>query len=377
MARLRVMHLLASFGIGGAETVALRVASGMDTSLFDVSACSLTGPGPMESRFRAQGVRTHALVPHGPPGARRLALVLALVRLLRRERVDILHSHNSMPLVCGTPAALIAGVRSVVCTRHAISLSGELDRSWLLERAVVRLVDHQIAVSRRVLERGLRTRRIVPGRASVIFNGVDTSLFCGRERGGGSAGGTVTLGCVARLSHEKCHCHLISAVNELLHRGCDVELKIVGSGDLRDDLFEQAARLGLGSHVDFMGTRSDVPELLRGFDIFVLPSRFEGLPLTVIEAMASGLPVVATQVGGLAELVQDGVNGLLVPPEDPSALADAIETLVRAPELCARMGRAGREIAVSRFDLSVAVRRHEELYLRLLGAPRATRTGEA
>jgi glycosyltransferase involved in cell wall biosynthesis len=171
---------------------------------------------------------------------------------------------------------------------------------------------------------------------------------------------------VARFSRGKRHKDLVSAAAALIARGHDVSVHLIGDGAMREELEDQVERLALGEQVQFLGMRDDVPQCLRELDIFVLPSRFEGLPLTVIEAMATGLPVVATNVGSMAELVEEGVNGFLVEPENPPVLANAIARLVSDERLRRQMGQQGRKMAVAQFDLQAAARQHEELYLRLL-----------
>lgn len=374
--RTCVMHLLTGFEVGGAEVVALNLARCMDRSMFRVMACSLSGPGPMESRFAAHGIETRYLTRRRTVLGKDLGMPWRLARLLRRERVDLLHCHNRLPLLAGAIAAKPAGVKAVICTRHAIGMRRKRGQPWFLERLVAPLVSHYVTVSRGVLERAVSTGRIRADKATVIHNGVDTERYVPAATGARDATSPVVLGCVARLSDEKRHCDLIDALGELVNRGHDVRLDLVGDGTLRDALTSQVSRLGLGERVAFLGSRDDVPELLHRLDLFVLPSRFEGLPLTVLEAMATGLPVVATRVGSLDEVVEEGRNGLLVPAEDPAALADALEKLVTDADLRERMGREGRTLAESTFSLSAAARRHEELYLRTLSKCGATPRGE-
>ena len=146
----------------------------------------------------------------------------------------------------------------------------------------------------------------------------------------------------------------------------DVRFNIVGDGAERQALEGQAKRLGLEDRVVFFGSRSDVPALLNDFDVFVLASRHEGLPLTILEAMSSGLPVVATDVGSVGETVENGVNGFLVPPDRPKAIAEALDRLLRDSALRLRMGEAGRRRAVAEFSMAEAVRKHAALYMEIL-----------
>jgi len=360
------MHLLISFSVGGAEVVAFNLSRSVDSSAFRCMASSLSGDGPMRASFEAEGISTRCLQRRNAFFGLDWALVWRLARLLKREHVSILHCHNRAPLIYGALAARAAGLKVVVCTRHALNARPVKGKVWFWERLLSPMTTHVIAVSHTVRDIGLRTGRMSEERSSVIYNGVDMELFTpgpGRKEG---RDGTVAIGCVARLSDEKRHVDLIGAVCELRRRGRDVEAYLVGDGPMRKQLEDEVGKLGLRERIHFLGRRADVPKLLRGFDVFVLPSRFEGLPMTVIEAMAAGLPVVATKVGSLHEIVEDGGTGLLVRPKEPPELAAAVEKLVADERLRKVMGAAGRKVAVERFSLSAAARQHEELYRRLL-----------
>ena len=171
------------------------------------------------------------------------------------------------------------------------------------------------------------------------------------------------IGIVARLDPIKNHIGLINAMPRIVTQLSDTVLLIIGDGPIRSELENEVAALGLTDHVRFLGTRSDVPELLSLLDLFVLCSHNEGLSLTLIEASAASKPIVATNVGGNSEVVEQGVNGLLVPPNQPEALATAILMLLSDPATALRMGQAGRLKFESEFTLDTMVRKYEELYL--------------
>jgi len=373
VSKICIMHLLTSFEVGGAETFAVQLGRRMDRSAYRVIACSLSGEGPMVDQFKGAGMETFSLPKL--PGMRgvRLRSVLALKRLLRSERVDVLNCHNSFPRLYGTMAARLAWVPVVVSTQHAVWRDGEVERPPVLARLMNPFVTHFVAVARAVEQEGIRSGHIRRGRSSVIYNGIDLDRFAPHP--GPSPGAEVVLGCVGRLVPEKGHDLVLRAVHRLRAGGAQVQLHVVGDGALRGALEARARSLGIDDSVRFFGFRSDVAQVLRSMDILVSASSNEGLPLAVIEAMASGLPVVATRVGGVPELVEDGRNGLLVPPGVSGALACAIEKLVRRPDLRAAMGSEGRRLAMAKFDLDLCARRYEELYLRLLKGrgPRAAR----
>lgn len=365
MLPFRVMQLLSSFEMGGAEMVALNLSRHLNEELFDTSVCSLSEHGPMTNLFRSEGIDTFSVQPPRRAFFSTGRFVKRLAGLIHENRIHILHCHNAFALTYGTLAGRLAGTPVIVSTRHAISLKRKVGQPWGLERALTPLVSHYIGVSQEVLRRGIRTKRMHRDRASVIPNGVDTESF-GRDNLASRKKGPLILGCVARLSEEKRHKDLLRAFGQLWTKGRDVRLYLVGDGPLRENLQGLARELGIQQGVEFMGMRNDIPNLLSRFDIFSLSSSFEGLPLTIIEAMAGHLPVIATRVGSIHELVEDGVNGFLVPPGDPGELASAIEKLVCDAELRQRMGAAGRRKAVRQFSIQTAARKHEELYRALL-----------
>ncbi len=365
MTKVRVLHLLTSFQVGGAETMALELGRTMDPSTYRILTCSLSGAGPMASQFRRAGIETFDLSRAGAMRRLGFRLLFRLARLLRRERVSVLHCHNSFPRLYGTMAAGLAGVPVVVATQHAVWFDGQIERPPLLARVMNPFVTHFVAVAKSVERAGVHSGHIRRGRCSVIYNGIDLDRFSPSRRRK-LPESEVVLGCVGRLSREKRHNVILRATAQLARNGCNVRLHIVGDGPLRSGLEAQGRSLGLEEHIGFFGLRNDVAQLLRSMDIFILASATEGLPLTVIEGMASGLPVVATRVGGVPELVEEGRNGFLVPPDDAQALSAAIERLIQKPELRRTMGAEGRKMAVEKFSLELCAHRHEQLYLRLL-----------
>lgn len=269
--------------------------------------------------------------------------VLQFARLVRSLRPDVFHAHLTWPLACelGLLGAGLSRVPAVVAT-HQLFLDVSGKRAWLAPRVVWRSVDRHIAVSESVA-RSLREKLHVDGRKiTVVPNGVpldgtpDTSVQ-------GTPPVVVTT---AQLRAHKGHEYLLQAARELP----DVRFLFVGEGPERQQLESLARSLGVDDRVDFLGFRSDVRELLRRCDLFVLPSLDEGLPLSVLEAMTAGKPVVATRAGGTDEAVEDGVTGIVVEPRDVKALAAAIRAVLGDPALAARMGAAGRARVESTFS---------------------------
>lgn len=290
-----------------------------------------------------------------------------LYRLLRRQRPDVLHASSSKAGVIGRLAAVAARVPVRVFTVHGWAFSAHSGAASALyrwaDRIAGRATTATICVSQRERADGLRARTCRADRTVVIPNGVEVDAYPQASL----ESAVPRLIAVGRLAAPKDWSTLLSALTSLDSEAF-AELAIVGDGPERERVEDELARRSLEGRVRLLGERDDVPRLLAEADVFLLASRSEGLPLSVIEAMAAGLPIVASDVGGLKELVRDGETGVLVPPGDPVALAEALRPLLANRELRRRLGRAGRARAKALFDLSGFRRAHLELYRRELAA---------
>jgi glycosyltransferase involved in cell wall biosynthesis len=298
--------------------------------------------------FENLGVRTITV---DPEASNTVSLTLGLARTLRRLRPEVVHVTDVWPP--GLVAARLARVPRVILTHHTPELprhDNAAGRAWL--RAAWATKPEVIYTSETDRERDGRTGL----QTHVIELGIDLDRF--------TSGRPVLthdrpiVGNVARLAEQKGQRYLLEAAAELP----EARFAIVGDGELRDELERHTAELGLDENVLFTGARDDVPDLLASFAVFAFPSLFEGLCLAVIEAQAAGVPVVATPVGGIRETVVDGETGLLVPPRDPKALAQAIRRLLEDPELAARLATEAQKRARERFSRERMVERTLALY---------------
>ena len=294
----------------------------------------------------------------------RPAIALHVMPWLRRWRIDVVHTHDSKPLVYGAAAARLAGVPRVLHTRHFTRLASMSRRQTLLATVAARLVDTVVCVSedsaRVALNEGL-----VPARLRTLHNGIDLERFalCGPARHGPAV-------LVARLSPEKDIATLLRATALVAEQCPGFRLEIAGSGVCLPELQLLSRELGLVDHVSFLGEVDDIPALLAKASFFVLPSLTEGISLTLLEAMARGLAVVATRVGGNPEVVEDGVTGTLVPPGQPEALARAMLEMHADYDRSQRMGQAGRQRVENHFDVRRMVAAYEVLYTTTETGPR-------
>jgi glycosyltransferase involved in cell wall biosynthesis len=364
--RPRVLLVITLAEVGGAQSYVAALLPAL-AERYDV-VLAAHGEGPLRDATAAVGARfvllRHVRRPINP--LRDLAGLFELISLLRRERPQILHASSSKAGVLGRLAAVAARVPIRFFTVHGWAFSAYSGLPSLLyrtsDRLMAPLTTVTICVSETELAAGLEAGTCSADRSVVIHNAVD---IAGAPRSPHDRP-TPRLIAVGRLKAPKDFLTLIRSLGAL--RDHEFEALIVGEGPDRNAIEAEIRRLELRGRVRLAGERSDVPELLAESDVFVLSSRSEGLPVSVLEAMSAELPVVATDVGGLAELVVDGETGILVPPDDEAALTEALGRLVEDRELRRRLGTAGRARAESSFDLSVFRRAHLELYERQLGS---------
>ena len=350
----QIVHVALQLNMGGMEKLLVEFARHADRQRVALRFVSLGSRGVLADDIEACGWPVTAL--DEPPGLRP-RLVLRLARLLRRWQTDVVHTHNTKPLLYGASAARLAGVSRVIHTRHGQRFQASRHEN-LMFRLVSGLTDRVICVSRDSARlsaaEGISNERI-----ATVWNGIDVSRFA--YLGPQSKGPVVMVG---RLSPEKDVSTLLQAAAVAVREYPTFRLEIAGDGPCLADLRRRAIELGLTDHVAFLGEVRDIPGLLARASVFVLPSLTEGISLTLLEAMARGLPVVATQVGGNPEVVVDGETGLLVKPRAPTDLAAAIVRLLHAPEEGRRMGRAARSRVERGFDVRRMVGQYENLYLK-------------
>jgi glycosyltransferase involved in cell wall biosynthesis len=360
----RILILITLAETGGAQTYVASLLPALAPRSEVVIAAH--GEGPLVDAAGATGMRfvplRHVRRPLHP--FRDLLGLLELVALIRRERPDIVHVNSSKAGVLGRMAAVLARVPIVVFTVHGWAFKAYSGIASTLYRAADRLMARATTITICVTEAdraaGVAARTCDPDRTVVIANAVDVDAVP-PARHDGDPPRIVTVG---RLAWPKDPRTLVRALARLPDRSFSAV--IVGDGPDRSGMETEIRELGLESTVELCGARRDVPELLARSDVFALASRSEGGPISILEAMAAGLPVVASDVGGVRELVVEGATGMLVPAGDPDALAAALERLLGDPELRRRLGAAGRERARERFDLSALRRAHLELYAREL-----------
>jgi len=372
--RLRVLVVIKCLGYGGAERLLVDTVASSDRTTFDCEvAYVLSAENALVPTVRDGGTRVHDL---GGKGNAALRWLPRLRTLLRDGRFDVVHFHLPYTAAFGRLAVATLPRRSrpaVVYTEHSLWNKAAIVIKGL-NRAGIGFDQSLIVVSEaahQALPPSLRAR------ARVIVHGLDMSrvdaLLAQRDQVrrevrselGVPDSETLVL-TVANLRPEKGYDVLLDAVRLLADRDVPVHVAAVGRGPMEDELLTRHRELGLDGHLQFLGQRDDVLRLLAGSDVFVLASRQEGLPVSLMEATSMGMPIVATAVGGVPQVVTDGDDGLVVAPGDPDRLADALERVIADPELRRRLGQAAKDKSVM-FDVSAASREIEQIYTDLAG----------
>ncbi len=375
----RILHLITRLDRGGsAENTLLTVAGLAPPFRPTLLAGRTREPSPLLARL-ADTVEVEMvpeLVRPISPG-RDLVALYRIYRRLRRERVDLVHTHSSKAGILGRVAARWAGVPRLVHTPHGHVFTGYAGPAVTglyvrLERWAARFTDRIVGLTDREAQDHLARGIGRPDQFVTIPSGVPLAAFeapaVPPERVKAALGlppDARVIGSVGRLEPIKGHRVLVEAFQQLAPRAPDVALVLAGDGELAAPLRAACNRAGLAGRVRFLGWRTDVPDLLHAFDVFVLPSLNEGMGRALVEAMAAGRPIVASRAGGIPEVLGDDEAGILVQPGEARALAAAIETCLAEPDLGARLGKAARERA-RRYSVEAMVEKLEALYRELL-----------
>ena len=355
-----VVHIVLSLQPGGLERLVCNLVDARATRGFRHVVCCLDEEGALAEDVRRAG---HEVVVLRRRKGSDLGLVLRLASFLRRINPGALHTHSLDPMFYGGPAGKLAGVPARVHTQHNTYLFTKYSaRDRLKFRLASRFFTRIVSVGAET-DRGIAQLGVSPARRAIIRNGIDAARFASARVGEISPPKADTqIGVVARLSREKGVDVLVDAFALLASKHSDCRLTIVGDGPERPALEEQVRVAGLSNRVDFLGFHPRVSTLLPAFDLFVLPSRSEGIPLALLEAMGAGKACVATRVGGVPEVIADGITGVLVPPEDPVALSDAMHRLLIDPESRASLGAAAHTHVMREWSEDAMARQYAALY---------------
>ncbi|MBP1731786.1 MAG: glycosyltransferase, WbnK-like family [Deltaproteobacteria bacterium] len=359
--------------VGGAEKQLYLLATKLDPERFRTVVVQLISSEASEVTVGRFGTAELLHFPtrrfYSPYGVRQ---VNRIARLARERSVDIIHTFFEKAEVMGWIAKRLSGVPFWVTSRRDLGFKRKksYDRIFKFASKDCTLC---IANCQAIKDRVIEQEGLIPKKVAVIHNGLDVAQFRSSLNGGafrkeiGADDNAPLIGMVANLNFQiKGHQYFIEAAEMVLEEIPGARFVLVGDGQLRRNYEEMARSLGLQRSVNFLGKRSDVAEILTQLDVSVLCSTSEGFSNVILESMAAGKPVVTTNVGGNSELVDNGVTGYVVPPADPSSLADALLKLLRAPDRARAMGSAARAKAENGFTVEAMVERHDQLYQSLL-----------
>ena len=366
MANKKVVHMVEDLRIGGLERVIASIVLGLDTTRYGVEVWCLARGGEIAEELANRGVTVKILgmnTYHNP------LQIIALSRLIKRSRIDIIHTHGYFGCTFGRLAALLGKTPTLIAHVHT-TYYGFKRRNLLIERFLSLFTDRIVCVSQAVKRFVVEVEGISEKKTALIYNGVGgPRLFEGDSdsnvdrRSLGLGERDLVVITVASLTPHKGHKVLIDATQVVSKTHENVRLLIVGDGPLRNKLEAYVEDLQLSSKVVFAGQRKDIGHLLNLADLCVLPStEREGLGIALIEALAEGLPVIGAMLGGIPEVIEDNVNGLLVAPGSSRELAAALEKMIRGKGIREKMGRMGRHIYEQRFTVTKMNQRIEALY---------------
>jgi glycosyltransferase involved in cell wall biosynthesis len=370
---VRVLYVIVDLPVGGAEEHLLSLVRNLDRDRFESTVCCIGESGQIGKEMEAAGVRVVELGKLRKGGYDGKIVVL-LQEMLRSERISLLHAHLYHANMYGRLAAIREGVPAVCSIHNTYSRPKRHRRliNWWLARRTPVIIAGSEAIKADIL----RYDGVSPGIVRVIPYGVAVEMFdipLSRDQARkmlGLPANRFYVGTVGRLEEQKGQSYLVDAMARLRREGMEASLLLIGSGREEENLRAQVSREGMTDDVLFLGTRRDLPDLYRAMDVFALPSLWEGLPLALLSAMASGLPVVVTPVGGVPEVVRDGENGFLVPPGDSRALAAALRRVREDEEIASICGRSAAETVRTEYSHRRNAERIMEVYEEVLAGHR-------
>ena len=367
------MQVTFGMSIGGMERVIMELCRYVDPSRYKLSICCISKRGPLADIMESEGVPVYFCENQSKMGKYLRGFELA--RVFADQKVDLLHTHHMPAFIDSTVGARIARVPILINTDHCKQYP--IERHWqVLEKGASRFADTIVAVSHHTRNDLIQYQRIAPNKIQVIYNGIDIRLRRNEKpaairRELGLQPDDVVFGTAARLEVQKGLDLLIDAAPLVLKRMPKARFLIVGGGSLENDLRARAAALGLERQVIVTGYRTDAVDLMQTFDCFVQTSHFEGMPMALLEAMALNKPIVATAVGGVPEVVEDGVCATLLASREPQDLSDALVSVAGDPVVRQRIGDAGRQRYERNFTAAAMVSQYEQLYDHYLARKRA------
>ena len=376
MRKINLMHIIGQLPIGGAEKLLLTLIKNINRAQFNVVVCCLDKGGHVAERIRGEGFNVICL------GVEKFRftykIFIWLMKLLKSRNIDIVHTHLYQADFWGRLISLMVRVPIICRTEHGnvnsfknkplpYRAAKHLGINQMLDRLSDAVIYTSEAQKKDFNDNGRSTDR-----AFVIWNGTDESRFCVSKTreyiraSNGFSSNDILIGVISRLTAHKGHRYLFEAMKKVNRIYSNAKLLVIGYGEEEHNLRKLGSKLNIESNILFLMQRKDVPELMKAMDIYVQPSLLKPFGITIVEAMYSGLPVVATNVGGIPEVVIDGETGILIPTRDSDAIKNALLKLIENPAMARSMGESGRDVALSKFSGQRYARDMEKLYVSLM-----------
>jgi glycosyltransferase involved in cell wall biosynthesis len=364
--KTNLMLVTHDLAIGGLQQVIVNICRAINRERFNVSVLCLRNLGEFTPEIENMGIKVFFL-PQKEKGTDYLSF-LKVAKILRKEKVDVIHTHNTQPFIDGTIGALLSGRNiRIIHTDHARDFPDKkryMFAEWLMSHFAYKIV----GVSDHTTKNLIEYEKINPKKMLTIPNGIDGSKYNftidkiqkRRELGIRETGPIIGLG--VRISEQKGITYLLQAMPLIIERFPDISLIIAGKGELEGQLESEANKMGISKNVFFVGPRLDIPDLLKLFDLYVLPSLWEGLPMVILEAMAAGCPIVATDVGGNRTAIHHGHSGSLIMAKDKDMLAAEVIKLLTNEKLRKDYSANAKNVFIQNFHSDVMTRKYEALY---------------
>jgi|GEM_PF-1246273 len=367
--KIEACHIVQSFDMGGIEKLVFDLIEKSLHGKFHYTVICIDDKGRLASMLEEKGVEVVAL---NKTSGIDISLIFRLARLFKERNIKVVHNHNLGPAFYGGLAARIAGIPAVIYSGHGIDPKMGIKRK-ILQRFSFMLQDRIVAVSEKALHFMIERESVPADKTIFIENGIDLNPFKLKVADRDAVLKKYKLphtenmiGIIARLHKVKDIPTLIDAFRMIAQERDDTCLVIVGEGEERHPLEKKVGDAGLSDKVFFLGEQTQISELLAIFSVFVLSSVSESSPISIMEAMAAGLPVVATNVGGNAKLVTSGSGGFIVEPRDAASMKDAILKIIENKGLAVKMGECNKKIVFSKYNIENTLRKYEDLYTQTL-----------
>jgi len=360
--KIKIVYIINSFALGGAEKLLLNLCRSLNKEKFEIFVCSATAGGPLANEFEKAGLAIKIFQKRTKLG---LSVIWQIYKFLKEVKPQIVHTHLFGGDTWGRLAAILAGIPVIISTEHSINL----EEGWLKKK--IKLVlswfsKKIIAISEGVRDYSIKAEKISPKKLAVIYNGIDLKTFQYRGFRPIQAGQLINAAVTARLEKEKGHKYLLAALSKINKKYPNFTLNIIGTGSLEADLKQQAANLGVLEKIVFWGQQLEPEKILKNMDLFILPSLLEGLGIVLLEAQAIGVPVLASNVGGIKEVIKDNETGLLFEPQNAQAIFEAVNALLSNQALAKKLIENAYAQVQAKFTLAKMVEAYEKLYLELV-----------